>query len=316
MVALVAAPAWAPACMDAEEWALWERANRSLSSSLERATRPCADCPLGHAADMRAIGQCNGTPGGVEDEEDEGAERTEGPVVVGPLVALPAITEGREEPGREDDMDRTGPTEAQAQAWELITVAGLTQVQAAARLGITQAGVQKRLLGYQKATGLTGRLPGYLSDKGPRFVRVPAKALDAPTTSAPAPLEPATEASPSSVDRDPTDEPVASPAPADPSPGAGDGDPSADGGLLHPSAGQTPGAGDARGMASPADPGTGTALAVADILDAEVARLATECRALDQQARELAARQAAAATLHDAAVAARDAYRAFLGVDA
>jgi hypothetical protein len=30
-----------------------------------KAVRPCHDCPLGYAAEMRALGRCNGTPAGV-----------------------------------------------------------------------------------------------------------------------------------------------------------------------------------------------------------------------------------------------------------
>jgi len=62
--------------MDPDEWALWERANRSLSSPFDRAARPSDDCPLGHAADMRALGRCNGTPGGVDEEETMDDTRT------------------------------------------------------------------------------------------------------------------------------------------------------------------------------------------------------------------------------------------------
>jgi hypothetical protein len=69
----VAAPAWAPLCMDADEWAGWQRHNRRLVGlkGLQQADRPCADCPLGYAAEMRAIGRCNGQPGGIEEDEEE-----------------------------------------------------------------------------------------------------------------------------------------------------------------------------------------------------------------------------------------------------
>lgn len=70
----VAAPAWAPLCMDEDEWAGWRRHNERLAvaqyGDTKRAQRPCEDCPLGHAADMRALGRCNGEPGGIEDEEE------------------------------------------------------------------------------------------------------------------------------------------------------------------------------------------------------------------------------------------------------
>lgn len=61
---------WTPACMDADEWRAWLAMNDRLNQNLQ-ATRPCHDCPLGHAADMRAEGRCNGTPGGVEEEDND-----------------------------------------------------------------------------------------------------------------------------------------------------------------------------------------------------------------------------------------------------
>lgn len=313
MALAIAAPAWAPACMDADEWALWERANRSINSSIERATRPCADCPLGYAADMRAEDRCNGTPGGVQDEEE--ADAVEAPEEPRAIVA-PAITERREDTGREGAMDRTGPTERQAQAWDLVTKAGMSQVRAAAYLGVSQGGLQNLLRRYQKATGITGPLPGLLGST-PRFVPVPAEVLDGPTTSAPDAVAPAPEASPSSVDRDPTDEPIAAPAPADPSPGAGSGDPSAEvATLASASAGQSPEADGTGGMVPSAHSDLFVEREVAAILDAEARRLADQCRALDEQVRELMARQAALADLHEAAIQARDAYRAFVGIAA
>ena len=77
---------WAPRCMDAEELETWRvRAGgwagaddgRSRPGAAGRARptvwtlRPCVDCPLGHAAEMRALGRCNGTPAGVEVDEIE-----------------------------------------------------------------------------------------------------------------------------------------------------------------------------------------------------------------------------------------------------
>ena len=67
---LVAAP-WEPACMDPDEWAAWRSLNGRVSGS-QRAARPCSDCLLGYAAEMRAEGRCNGTPGGdAADDEEE-----------------------------------------------------------------------------------------------------------------------------------------------------------------------------------------------------------------------------------------------------
>jgi hypothetical protein len=61
----LAVETWAPACMSDEEWATWRS-----SGYLRLGDRPCSDCPLGYAAEMRAQGRCNGTPGGVEEDED------------------------------------------------------------------------------------------------------------------------------------------------------------------------------------------------------------------------------------------------------
>jgi len=60
-----------PACMTAQEFALWRAANRKLKSGTSAAKSPCFDCPLGFAADMRTIGMCDGQPGGVPEEDDE-----------------------------------------------------------------------------------------------------------------------------------------------------------------------------------------------------------------------------------------------------
>lgn len=49
-----------PACMDAAEFELWQRANRDTHHP---AQRPCFDCPLWFAAEMRAMDCCNGEPG-------------------------------------------------------------------------------------------------------------------------------------------------------------------------------------------------------------------------------------------------------------
>lgn len=60
---------WAPLCMDAAEWAEWRARNPIYLS--EAVARPCEDCLLGFAADMRAEGRCNGTPGGAAEIEIE-----------------------------------------------------------------------------------------------------------------------------------------------------------------------------------------------------------------------------------------------------
>lgn len=62
---------WAPLCLDPDEWADWRARVSFTGHHSEQAARPCDDCPLGFAADMRAEGRCNGTPGGVHDEPEE-----------------------------------------------------------------------------------------------------------------------------------------------------------------------------------------------------------------------------------------------------
>lgn len=57
----------------ADDLADWQRLNLRNTNLAARAARPCEDCTLGFAADMRAEGRCNGTPGGVA-EEDETVE--------------------------------------------------------------------------------------------------------------------------------------------------------------------------------------------------------------------------------------------------
>jgi hypothetical protein len=74
-----AAVTWNPACMDEAERTEWEAANariKNLYAGTRQADRPCTDCTLGFAADMRAVGRCNGTPGGVEEEEPMEDTRT------------------------------------------------------------------------------------------------------------------------------------------------------------------------------------------------------------------------------------------------
>lgn len=50
--------------MDRREWATWVERNPRNPGGVRYADRPCVDCPLAYAAEMRAIGRCNGAPGG------------------------------------------------------------------------------------------------------------------------------------------------------------------------------------------------------------------------------------------------------------
>lgn len=54
--------------MEPEELAGWNRLNLQVAAST-RAARPCEDCPLTFAAEMRAAGRCNGEPGCIVDEQ-------------------------------------------------------------------------------------------------------------------------------------------------------------------------------------------------------------------------------------------------------
>ena len=62
--------AWAPLCMEAAEWAHWQRSRHTS----DRNSRPCDDCPLGFAAEMRSVGKCNGVPMGADEDEGEPME--------------------------------------------------------------------------------------------------------------------------------------------------------------------------------------------------------------------------------------------------
>jgi hypothetical protein len=54
---------WAPLCMEPEDWADWQAMNPRISEAGGFAPRPCTDCPIAFADEMRAVGKCNGTPG-------------------------------------------------------------------------------------------------------------------------------------------------------------------------------------------------------------------------------------------------------------
>ena len=88
----VALPAveWAPACMDAGELAGWRDRNARLLP-FRRAERPCEDCLLGFAAEMRAEGRCNGEPGG--DGEDQDFTRRRRVPAPAPIEEEPAVAE-------------------------------------------------------------------------------------------------------------------------------------------------------------------------------------------------------------------------------
>lgn len=80
---------WTPLCMDGDEYSSWREMNLRVAKN-SQATRPCADCPLGYAAEMRAVGRCNGSPGGVEEEDEvEITELKAKPAIVAVQVNVP-----------------------------------------------------------------------------------------------------------------------------------------------------------------------------------------------------------------------------------
>ena len=59
-----------PTCMEAADLAGWQELNLRVASPADRAARPCTDCTLEHAAEMRAVGRCNGTTAGAEEDTE------------------------------------------------------------------------------------------------------------------------------------------------------------------------------------------------------------------------------------------------------
>jgi hypothetical protein len=50
-------------CLSPRELALWRAANERLDTRHDRSATLCADCTIAYAAEQRAEGKCNGTPG-------------------------------------------------------------------------------------------------------------------------------------------------------------------------------------------------------------------------------------------------------------
>jgi hypothetical protein len=70
---------WSPACMEPDELAAWEEMRDRSTAYHDRTARPCHDCLAGFAAEMRAIGRCNGTPAGFEEDPEMDAPATPPP---------------------------------------------------------------------------------------------------------------------------------------------------------------------------------------------------------------------------------------------
>ena len=150
----VLAERWTAACMEPDEWADWQRLNRSIANHGDQASRPCSDCLLGFAADMRAEGRCNGQPAGdTHDHEEEE-----------PVRIAPVPTEAQPFPesivaAATAPPATHPPTAKQREAWEAYNRHG-GQSAAARSLGKDQGAVRNGIEGYLRATGAwTGRIP-------------------------------------------------------------------------------------------------------------------------------------------------------------
>lgn len=53
---------WMPLCMGHDDYADWKKFNANVKPS-ERLSRPCQECPLSYALEMRSENRCNGEPG-------------------------------------------------------------------------------------------------------------------------------------------------------------------------------------------------------------------------------------------------------------
>ncbi len=83
---------WAPLCMEPDELARWQEMRDRATTHHDRAARPCRDCLVEAAAEMRAVERCNGTPRGDEIMDDE----NEAPLRDGAKVnAPPALPRDR-----------------------------------------------------------------------------------------------------------------------------------------------------------------------------------------------------------------------------
>jgi hypothetical protein len=64
---------WTPACMEPDELARWQESDAAVQRTGGHSVVPCAECLPAFAAEMRAVGRCNGIPrgGAKEDEMDQ-----------------------------------------------------------------------------------------------------------------------------------------------------------------------------------------------------------------------------------------------------
>lgn len=153
------AAAWEPTCMDADDWAAWQAMNRSLGKE-NQAPRPCTDCLAGYAAEMRAVGRCNGQPAGDHREEDIVDDR------------LAAIVVPDDVPGP------PGTTRPMRIAWYLCHDLGLPWADAARVLGTSSWNVSQAVERFMLKAGLKGDPPGRLPAEERQRRAMVAKGLD------------------------------------------------------------------------------------------------------------------------------------------
>lgn len=160
---------WEPLCMDHDEWEAWQGTNRRLTYQGDQAARPCADCLLGYAAEMRAEGRCNGEPAGDHHEEDT--------------------------------ME---PTPRQVECWNAYHRHG-GQSAAGRSLGVDQGAVRNGIVGYMRAVGMPMPIP----TPDARWIVGAEPAAVAPSTpdeaNDPAGVENAFDATASEVTSDPAE---------------------------------------------------------------------------------------------------------------
>ena len=70
MTAPAVTDTWMPLCMEPDELVSWSEMRDRSTAYHDRTAHPCRDCLPGFAAEMRAVGRCNGTPSGIEEDTE------------------------------------------------------------------------------------------------------------------------------------------------------------------------------------------------------------------------------------------------------
>lgn len=194
----VRAGAWRADCMADDEWAHWLAMNPMGLSDALVAARPCMDCPLGFAAEMRAEGRCNGSPGWRPPLGDDDEEDAEGLPVLMPLITLadPPVTPPEEPPMEAAPAapDPVEPTAAEARihALEELQSSALEALEAIQEHQLAEAAMRKAEDIHELALRRLSRAQQHVRELlEPQAVRL----MDAPATEPP-PADAASESSP------------------------------------------------------------------------------------------------------------------------